>query len=52
MTFVSSIEVVGRKPGHIKLHGPEDFAGMRRAGRLAAEALDLLTEYVRPGITT
>jgi methionyl aminopeptidase len=52
MTFVSSIEVAGRKPGHIKLHGPEDFAGMRRAGRLAAEALDLLTEYVRPGITT
>jgi len=52
MTFVSSIEVTGRKPGYIKLHGPEDFAGMRRAGRLAAEALDLLTEYVRPGVTT
>jgi methionyl aminopeptidase len=52
MTFVSSIEVTGRKPGYIKLHGPEDFAGMRRAGRLAAEALDLLIEYVRPGIAT
>jgi methionyl aminopeptidase len=52
MTFVSSIEVAGRKPGHIKLHGPEDFAGMRRAGKLAAEALDLLTEYVRPSTTT
>jgi methionyl aminopeptidase len=52
MTFVSSIEVTGRKPGYIKLHGPADFASMRRAGRLAAEALDLLTEYVRPGITT
>src|SRR6201998_756810 len=52
MTFVSSIEVTGRKPGYIKLHGPEDFAGMRRAGRLAAKALDLLTEYVRPGIAT
>jgi len=52
MTFVSSIEVTGRKPGYIKLHGPDDFAGMRRAGRFAAEALDLLTEYVRPGTTT
>jgi methionyl aminopeptidase len=52
MTFVSSVEVTGRKPGYIKLHGPEDFAGMRRAGRLAAEALDWLTEYVRPGVTT
>src|SRR5262249_45126547 len=52
MTFVSSVEVTGRKPGYIKLHGPEDFAGMRRAGRLTAEALDLLTAYVRPGTTT
>jgi methionyl aminopeptidase len=36
----------------IKLHGPEAFEGMRRAGRLAAEALDMLTEHVRPGVTT
>ncbi|HMF06499.1 MAG TPA: type I methionyl aminopeptidase [Methylocella sp.] len=52
MTFVSSVEVTGRKPGYIKLHGQEDFEGMRRAGRLAADALDMLTEYVRPGATT
>ena len=52
MTFVSSIEITGRKPGYIKLHGPEDFAGMRRSGRLAAEALDVLTDYVRPGVST
>jgi methionyl aminopeptidase len=52
MTFVSSVEVTGRKTGYIKLHGQEDFEGMRRAGRLAAEALDMLTEYVRPGATT
>jgi methionyl aminopeptidase len=52
MTFVRSVEITGRKPGHIKLHGPEDFACMRRAGQLAAEALDLLTEHVRPGVTT
>jgi methionyl aminopeptidase len=52
MTFVSSIEITGRRPGYVKLHSLEDFAGMRRAGRLAAEALDLLTQYVRPGVTT
>jgi methionyl aminopeptidase len=52
MPFVSSVEVAGRKAGHIKLHGPEAFAGMRRAGQLAAEALDVLTKHVRPGTTT
>ncbi|MGD9802591.1 MAG: type I methionyl aminopeptidase [Hyphomicrobiaceae bacterium] len=36
----------------IKLHGPEAFAGMRKAGRLAAEALDMLVPYVVPGATT
>jgi methionyl aminopeptidase len=36
----------------IKLHGPEAFAGMRKAGRLVAEALDMITDYVRPGVTT
>lgn len=38
--------------GKIRLHGPEGFEGMRRAGRLAAAALDLVAEHVRPGITT
>ncbi len=36
----------------IKLHGPEAFAGMRKAGRLVAEALDMITDYVQPGVTT
>ncbi len=52
MTFVDAVESTGRRTGHIKLHGEEAFAGMRRVGRLAAEALDLMTEYVRPGVTT
>jgi methionyl aminopeptidase len=52
MTFVDELEVAGRKSGHIKLHGPEASAGMRKAGRLTAEALDILTEHVRPGVTT
>ncbi len=36
----------------ITLYRPEDFEGMRRAGRLAAETLDMITDYVRPGVTT
>ncbi len=36
----------------ITLHRPEDFAGMRAAGRLAAETLDSITEHVKPGVTT
>jgi methionyl aminopeptidase len=40
------------KTGDIKLHGPEGFEGMRRAGRLAAECLDMIAGHVRPGVTT
>jgi methionyl aminopeptidase len=36
----------------ITIHPQEDFAGMRQAGRLAAECLDMITEHVRPGVTT
>ncbi|MCC6469480.1 MAG: type I methionyl aminopeptidase [Alphaproteobacteria bacterium] len=36
----------------IKLHGPDGFAGMREAGRLAAEVLDFIAPQVVPGVTT
>ncbi|MGE5146423.1 MAG: type I methionyl aminopeptidase [Candidatus Eiseniibacteriota bacterium] len=36
----------------IKIHGAEGFDGMRRAGLLAAETLDFITPYVKPGATT
>ena len=36
----------------IRIHGLEDFAGMRAAGRLAAETLDFITPYVRHGVST
>jgi methionyl aminopeptidase len=39
-------------PRRIVIHAPEDFAGMRAAGRLAAETLDMIGEHVRPGVTT
>lgn len=41
-----------RKPAEPPLHGPEGFAAMRRAGRLTAEALDLLVDEVKPGVST
>jgi methionyl aminopeptidase len=40
------------EPRTIKLHGPEAFAGMRAAGRLAAEVLDMIGPHVKPGVTT
>ncbi len=52
MTFVDSDLMQGRRNGHIKLHGPEGFAGMRKAGQLTAHALDLLVPMVKPGVTT
>ena len=36
----------------IVIHTAEDFEGMRRAGRLAAETLDYITPRVVPGVTT
>jgi methionyl aminopeptidase len=41
-----------RRDGQIPLHGPDAFVGMRRAGQLAAEALDMLTAFAKPGVTT
>jgi methionyl aminopeptidase len=39
-------------PDGIELHGPEGFAGMRAAGKLAAEVLDYITPFVIPGAVT
>ena len=36
----------------ISIKTPEDIQGMRVAGRLAAEVLDFITPYVKPGVTT
>lgn len=36
----------------IEIHKPEDFAGMRAAGKLAAETLDYITPFVKVGVTT
>ncbi len=40
------------RTGAIKLHGPAAFAGMHKAGRLAAETLDMIVPHMVPGVTT
>jgi methionyl aminopeptidase len=52
MTYVEAAAAPLRKTGQIKLHGKDAFEGMRRAGRLVAECLDLLVDKVAPGVTT
>ena len=47
----------GQTPGRlnkdgIQIHTAEEFDGMRRAGELAAKTLDMIAEYVAPGVTT
>lgn len=36
----------------VTIHQKEDYEGMRKAGRLAAEILDYISEFVKPGVTT
>jgi methionyl aminopeptidase len=36
----------------IPIHRPEDFEGMRKAGRLAAQCLDMIAPHVAPGVAT
>ena len=40
------------RTGEIRIHDAEGFAGMRKAGRLVAECLDMLVPEVKPGVTT
>jgi methionyl aminopeptidase len=52
MTYVDAALAPLRKTGQIKLYGPAAFEGMRKAGRLVAECLDMLTEEIKPGVPT
>jgi methionyl aminopeptidase len=36
----------------ITIHRPEEFEKMRKAGKLAAEVLDYITDFVKPNVTT
>jgi methionyl aminopeptidase len=42
----------GADSRRITIHTEADFAPMRAAGKLAAEALDMIAAYVRPGVST
>lgn len=42
----------GTDARRITIYAPDDFAGMRAAGRLAAETLDMITAHVAPGVST
>src|SRR5690242_21736323 len=52
MPDANMFEATRRAHFAVTLHGAADFEGMRRAGRLAAEVLDLLVPEVKPGVTT
>jgi methionyl aminopeptidase len=52
MAFTDDVLEAETRTGQIKIHTAQDFEGMRRAGRLAAECLDMLTPHVQPGVTT
>ena len=40
MTYIDATKAPAANTGQIKLHGPEAFAAMHKAGRLAAEVAD------------
>src|ERR1700749_2563284 len=42
----------GADTRRITIHALDDFAGMRAAGKLAAETLDMIIPHVKPGVST
>jgi len=52
VTYASAKPNQKRTPGIIPLHSEEGFEGMRKAGALAAQALDIMCEHAKPGVTT
>lgn len=55
MTYAATYDALAdaeERTATIKLHGPEAFAGMHKAGRLAAEVLDMLVPHVVPDVVT
>jgi len=52
MTASIDADLLPMRTGEIRTHGPDGFEGMRKAGRLVAECLDMLVPEVQPGVTT
>ncbi|MCE2991760.1 MAG: type I methionyl aminopeptidase [Candidatus Jidaibacter sp.] len=41
-----------KKSTNVKIYSASDYEGMRKAGELAAEVLDYITDFINPGVTT
>jgi methionyl aminopeptidase len=52
MSYIDATVAPLRKTGQIKIHDAAAFAGMRKAGALVAKCLDMLTDEVKPGVST
>lgn len=52
MTYIDALTAPVRNTGQIKLYGPEGFEGMRKVGRISGAALDMLSNLIKPGVTT
>lgn len=52
MNFVEAHTAPLKNTGQIKLHNAEAFEGMRQVGKMAAQTLDLIEEFIVPGVTT
>jgi methionyl aminopeptidase len=52
VTYLDAATAPLRNTGQIRLHGPDNFAAMRRACDLTARCLDELVALVRPGVPT
>ena len=52
MNFIAASSAPLKSTGQIKLHTAEDFEAMRVVGRMAAETLDALSDFVQAGVTT
>jgi methionyl aminopeptidase len=52
MNFIDAGVAPLKNTGQIKIHSAADFEAMRAVGKRAAQTLDLLGPFVKPGITT
>ncbi|MEL6753804.1 MAG: M24 family metallopeptidase, partial [Pseudomonadota bacterium] len=49
---VVDTDLMPMRTGEIRLHDEAGIEGMRKAGRLVAECLDMLVGEVKPGVST
>jgi methionyl aminopeptidase len=52
MNIAEADVLMPMRTGEIRIHDENGFEGMRKAGRLVAECLDMLVGEVKPGVTT